>query len=670
MRRSRKTQLLQRSFRGALAALAALGAASLSACSDNGVTPSPDTGGPVVDGGPVADTGPTTGDASTPADAGDADPPALDLQPGPTCDQQDDPACAHPVNRILVPLLRGAGVPLDEAGAPEMCRRLAIDLVGRTPTDDELSKCIALPTAGRVDLFQAKPEYETLLKRRFAEILGYDVFLQWYAYIVEMDALVGQHAREELAYDQTIAELVLHPGFYSRHPGDDWTRAFFEVAFGREARDDEVKALRPLWIPWQPRFFCDGAIWYQLSQLGEDTADQNCFRLEYGVNPCACQVGFGYVGCNSAALGTEVDFGGADGCLNPNDFAGEENLYRTTTAAAGRPPRCPTGYPREACGDREYDFTTYMPMGLVTPLKDGTARRTQMVAQLSAALRGRDDFYEAAADRELRALLGWWQTGFRRPETDLPAVREVLVAELKGSNSLKSMQKMLLTSLLYTLPAERPAAAGVDPTQEPVALPPWTLGPSKFLAAESWLDSVGVSIGETLGACDVRFISSILNGADSYFVDNALLVPTPSTLGTQFSAQSYHDAAVSLGGCAADQVRPTVSSIGVVAAQRDLGQRLCAMGRAVLPDGLDGTAVPASGDDSGLGQVADHLYGRLLGRSAADAEKTALVGEMRSCLETGTASTGAGGAQACTNLETAGRWACQRLIDSAEFAIY
>src|SRR5262249_51531468 len=128
-----------------------------------------------------------------------------------------------------------------------------------------------------------------------------------------------------------------------------------------------------------------------------------------------------------------------------------------------------------------------------------TDDRKRLLA-LGEALAARPDFWEAGADRELAHLLGWWQIGFRRPDFDIPEVRALLADQLKATNSIRALHRTIVTSSLYTAAADAPTDAMDD-------VPPYATGPSKLLAAESWLDSAAAAVGERIGSCDFRFVA-------------------------------------------------------------------------------------------------------------------------------------------------------------------
>src|SRR5581483_4869915 len=114
-----------------------------------------------------------------------------------------------------------------------------------------------------------------------------------------------------------------------------------------------------------------------------------------------------------------------------------------------------------------------------------TAAQSQRLMQLGGAFAARRDFWEAAADRELKRFLGWWKEGVRHPDYDVPEVRRVVADELVKAGNVPTIQRLIVTSLLYVASAQ-PSADHADP-------PLWSMGPTKLLAAEPWIDSAATA---------------------------------------------------------------------------------------------------------------------------------------------------------------------------------
>src|SRR5262249_33008184 len=85
------------------------------------------------------------------------------------------------------------------------------------------------------------------------------------------------------------------------------------------------------------------------------------------------------------------------------------------------------------------------------------AAQAAHIDKLGAAIVARPDFWEAGADREIGRFIGWWKDGVRRPDFDLPEVRSALAGELKRTGSVRAIQRLIVTSPIYTAPPRPPA---------------------------------------------------------------------------------------------------------------------------------------------------------------------------------------------------------------------
>jgi hypothetical protein len=583
----------------------------------------------------------------------------------PTCEEKPDPHCANAIDHVVIPKLRSVHLEPRDGDAATVCRRLAIDLIGRIPTSEELDRCRAQTLDARVDTFMAMPEYVLEQQRTWAEIFGFDTDLVWYGYAADLDALVARFARGEVPYAAFATQVVVHPGFYALHQGDDWPAHVIDNFLGRSARPDEIAGMRPLSRIFEERVFCDAAIWTTAYQdavedgiapaEAEKEANDACVGSgseEFGYNFCSCQEGYGSIGCRSTTLGRPIDLG-TDGCRDPEAQDPTQYLYRLASVAPGSRASCADGATRRECHDKIVDENEQV-QGALGSLPAIDPALQQRLFAIGDALAARDDFWEAAVDRELRRFIGWWKDGIRRPDFDLPEVRTVLARMLRTSGDLRAIQKLIVTSLLYQAPSEPPVGLkkGVEP-------PLWSMGSTKMLTAENWLDSAGVAtVGTLLGYCDFRFLGIGELGPTN--TDPELVKHIPSPLGDEvFPETRYLSDAQQLGGCSADMARPRVSTVGMTYAQHDVARTLCAHAPAVLPPGFRNDDV----SDAALGGAAAHLVRRALSRDATAEEVTALGGEMKECLA-------AGAATGCESAEAAVRWLCVRIVDSAEFALY
>lgn len=581
------------------------------------------------------------------------DPPA---PPELTCDERPDPHCDHPIDRIMVPLLRGAGLEPRDASAEELCRRMAIDLIGRGPSRDEQAACAGKTPGEIFDLFATTDEYVRTQRRAWGDVLGYDTIVTWPTDLVELDHLVDQLYRDELAYPDFVIAAVMHPGLESLHPGDSWTTATFSAFLGRTARADEIAALRPFTELWDPRAFCDRGVWWTEYQrrlangVDEATAAQAADTIcrqgakpEWLLNPCRCTPRDGFPGCVTDVLGSRIAI--TPECVVPDNPYDAANEVRAVAYSPGGDPTCPDGTSRPECADRAIQGGGVL--APFAPAPPSSAALTAGVRSIGEAFVARTDLWEAEVDREARRMLGWWQATFRHPDSDLPAVRTLLADRLRGGETPREIQRLLMTSQLYVQPADVPLVPGVDPT----TLPPWAAGPSKLLSGESWLDTAGHAVGLVPQRCDFRFVT--IGGFGGYYVDPRLIDTRPSSLDDTYYTGYSIDAIGRLSGCNSEVKRPEISNIGLAFNQADIARVLCAYGEDVTPPGW-------SGD---FAEAATWLVGNVWHRAPRDGEVAQLASDMTSCVAAG-ATTG------CEDAATAARWACQRMIDSVEFTTY
>lgn len=569
---------------------------------------------------------------------------------GPGCEAQADPHCNNLINRVLVPMYRGSNLAIVDESHSELCRRMALDLVGRVPTVDEHAQCERETPEQMADRFMQSPEYVRQQRRAWGEHF-YNLDEQWYPYAVEVDDMVELLYREYIPYAEFITRLIVHPGFYSSFRGDDWSANVVRYALGRNARADEIAALRPLARVWDGRHFCDGVIWWnnRTRRNGSDqSADGACGRDEYGVNFCRCRDDRGMSSCRTDVFGMSVDFG-VDGCVDPEHRENEVNSLRVTDAGAGRGPVCP-GLPHyNQCQDRPYGDDG--PGGQLVRLQGISSAQRDRLYSLGRALAARPDFWEGAVDRELRRFLDWWQAGLRRPDFDIPMVRTVLANELRRTGSIRQIQRLIVTSLLYTQRAEL-APGEAAPAMAP---PVWSTGPTRIMTAERWLDSVFyVAFGETAGVCDFRFVTE--NYDWRMMTNRGLAMEAPMT--NQFT-DDYRTWARALSGCSSVQNRPIRSTLSIVTAQHEIALKLCAAGVEVIAHETPDAVTPDN-----YAAAVTRLYQRAVGRAPSDDERAAAVDEMMACNNEG-GDMGCGGSGLA-----AMRWFCARLLDSAEFAVY
>jgi hypothetical protein len=577
-----------------------------------------------------------------------------------SCEANPDPHCDHPIDRLLVPKLRQIGSTPRDASADEVCRRMAIDLLGRVPTDAERTTCRGQTFAQMAQTFLASPQFERTQRRAWSELAKYESLLIWGEDIVDLDGLVGALYRGDIGYPEFVRRYVVHPAFYGLHPDDSWTSNVFSIFLGRAARQDELDAARPLLVPWVAKAYAGREVFWNHYQsalangANEDSATNfgvtlayNGAKVEWGMNLCNCTPKLLLAGCFSMVFGELARF--EPFCVNPIAERAPENFHRLAPRTPSSDDLCPDDVTRRPeCADRERGPTqnTFDEFEQWAELPAAQAVQLNSVGD---ALLARDELWEAEVDRELRKLLGWWQATFKHPESDLPEVRALLAGMLRDGTSVRDVISLIVTSQLYVQPAAAPE--GVDP----VSSPQWAAGPSKLLAGESWLASAAIAVGETAGSCDFRFGQG--GEYEPQWIDPRLVESTVGTIEARLPATPPHGYSVRaiqrLGGCTGDSKRPEVSNVGLAFSQAAIARELCATAARVTPPGWTGD----------LREAAAFLVERAWSRPGDPSELDLFVSEMAACVAAGPTS-------GCADAGVAARWLCRRLLDAVPFATY
>lgn len=492
------------------------------------------------------------------------------------------------VDKVVVPLLRTSGREPSVEVPEILCRRLAIDLTGATPSAAEVTqRCTGRTPAEMVDYFMSKPQaphvpagsvpYAYVGRRAWSEIFGYrvieyDLTTSFYADVMELDDLVRKLYEGSLAYDRFAVEALISPAFLRRFGlvntvTSDLTQiaaTAVRIFLGREALPSDANDLGNLWRP------------FTLQSVGVTQARARypqctyCAHLAVTVRNGACG-GTEALLCQSTALGP-LRLG----------------ALSVPTVPVGSLPLRPSE---------------------ITGAAGAELRR---IGELFVRRR---EFAEAIVDRVLTRYLGWWLAGVYRPDYELPTVRDALVDSfIKGGYKLRSLEREVLTSVLYTqAQALRPG----DITEAPL----WAHGPTKQLQAEPFVDTLAAMTGVNLGGCDFRFAAGynaqgIFDGRSRILA--AYSFPTTPGLETGF----YVNTVRKLGGCPGGAERGEPSGLVPAQAKREALLRICT--NAVAQNTLTPRLDPALAPELGLPQLLEIQVLRLLGRQPTKDEIAAL----------------------------------------------
>jgi hypothetical protein len=414
--------------------------------------------------------------------------------------------CGHLINGQMEAFYEEAQVGYIREDDLRLCRRMSLDLIDRIPTWEEATgHCLGRSPEEMADYFMSLPDYVERGQRWWADVLAYnDAYdFSYWRFIEELDRIVGQLYRGEITYAR-FAELVLaHPAYVTRYSGQDRVNKAFDIFMGRDALPVESEDFEAFWRMWD-------VIDY------EDTDYGTGYRRPV-IDTRQCAGGTGEFLCESTLLGRHS-------VIIP--VLDEIEPWNRETNRVDL----------DALTDEQWEL-------LRTP---GRVFSSQTM------------FWEAAVDRALLRFLSWYDgvgPFAKPPGTALPAVRDALVAWFIEDQSFPALERLIVTSALYTASSRAP-----DSEDRPV----WSLGPIKQMSAEQWLYSIEDFTGYDLGNCDWRypFVRGGNRGEDeTYYHPHRYPVADPVNNRPDFS---FAEVARVFGGCPDRDVFLRQTTTGVV----------------------------------------------------------------------------------------------------------
>jgi hypothetical protein len=421
-------------------------------------------------------------------------------------------ACDNAVNAVVLPLLAREGVTPRAATTQEFCRRAYIDLAGAAPTWSEYrARCEGKSPAQIVDMLMSEGPYVDAGRRVWADAFQLDNRFAWYAYTRDLDAQVARLYKGELDYAELARVAVTHPAMISKHAGENVVAKAYSVFLGRDALPSERQDMLGLFHIWTTRESYDPSLFpLRFNRCSDDSSVCDKGRV--------CRNGV----CEDAFTYIEV-------FVDPSRCAGELGAVACSSPANGVRATLPAGR-----GDAPRT------LGELTP-EDLKALRApgDVIVKMPS-------FWEHAVDAVLERYLGWWHAGIELPGYDLPEVRRVLAERFKKTGAMRSLERDVLTSVLYGMAAD----GGGKPHQQ---------GPTKQMPAEAWLATVGKILGVRLGSCDPRY-----QNTTGRWVPEALVAPPGDLQGF-----AYVDHARILGGCPDQSSQLRATSVGVLHAMEE-----------------------------------------------------------------------------------------------------
>lgn len=435
------------------------------------------------------------------------------------------------IDAVLRPMLTDDGITAEIEDDAFLCRRLSIDLDGIPPSPFELeASCLGKSPREMALYFMNKPTaphvpdgstpYVWVNRRWWADAFQYQSTLNlgttWLTYVRQLDGLVADLYAGRIGYDEFARRALASPGFARRFGVFEFNHDLVQLAsqawrifFGREALPSEAADFGNLWRGWSTGYASDAQ---SKGYYPAECASYNCEHYEVGLTGYAC-AGVKQISCESTVLGS--------GAVLPSQpaFVRWDDLLPDDRDALEEPGR--------------------------------------LMAE-------RREFAEAAVDRALTKYLGWWKTSVYRPDSDIPAVRDALVAKFIADGfDIRALELEIVSSLLYAQRANR--TDGSAPNR-----PLWSYGPIKMVYAEAWLDSVALATGKALGGCDFRFSDTSPDA-----VTDAIPILYRFGRSPGISALFYADTAHDLGGCPIATVHGSPSGLVPAVTRRVALARIC-----------------------------------------------------------------------------------------------
>ena len=357
----------------------------------------------------------------------------------------------HPINAALAPS-SALGLTPRLADSDEVCRRAGFDLLGRPLTTTELGDCATAATLDDALLaLQGTDDYLLQSERHWADRLGTDDVIVDFRAIVSLYERVEALHRGELRYDEFVVDLLRHSGLINgEFTGRDRVRRVFRALLLRRPNAAEETALAGLWRAWL------------------------------------------------------IDFGGQ---TDP-EFPIPRNYGYVTPGLCEPLARCAT----ELWGGAVVDLSMIADADRFTPIYEDQLTDPENAAVYAALAAPGELFarqpetYEAQADAILDRFLDWdeGERDIRTPGFLFPAARAVVAELLRDTGDVPAAERLVLTSLLYiqTNVVDDGVTLGGAEDDRPH---PLSVGPTKPIGAEAWIETLQRTTSFDYGACDPRF---------------------------------------------------------------------------------------------------------------------------------------------------------------------
>ncbi len=548
-----------------------------------------------------------------------------DIQPRPVgddpdfsnCDADCEAYCAsmpfgNPLDEAMCPHLWGVGLDTRPVDDEQACRRIFADLTGQFPTYSQIeSQCLGRPVGAIVEDLIESEAFVFQNQRLWADRLRYNNVAVNLERIYDADELVGKLYRGLLRYDRFIEVMSAHPVLMRRFDNAfDRAEALFNIFVGRPPFENERADMSRLYNVWFNGYF-------DHPELGMRLPD--AFVQHKCLNEDETEIDE-----DTAGACTSVLWGFNRVILLPDFRSTEGERDETLTW-------------NELLTPEEWEL-------LQTPGK--------IVATWPVV-------WEHAVEEVVEHYLGY-DLAQKTPR----AIEQLVEYVLQHQGDIRAAHYAVLTSQLYLQSTE---CAGTECAGRE-NWPRWTYGPFRQAEAELWIDSVGASASQVLGACDHRLP-----------VPQQLLEESP--IGYEMVENSrweldlsgdeprvdteYSSFAQTLGGCPDNEVAGRFKAISILstATQEAFVTELC--GPANRGGGVDPDVLLPSGVGSGdalsedvARSIITHQTKRFFSRLPVDVELTMAAETSQTCTP------------APCDAEAFARASCYALLSSSEMLFY
>lgn len=533
------------------------------------------------------------------------------------CDADCEAYCAslpfdNPVDEAMCPHLWGVGLDTRPVDDEQACRRIFADLTGQFPTYSNIeSRCLGRPVGAIVEELIESETFVFQNQRLWADKLRYNNVAVNLERIYDADLLVGKLYRGLLRYDRFIEVASAHPVLVRRFDNaGDRAEALFNIFVGRPPFENERAEMSKLYSLWFNGYF-------DHPELGMRLPDA------FVEHKCLTEDGT-KIDENTAGACTSVLWGFNRVILLP-DFRATE-------------------------GEREEKLTWS---------ENLTAEEWELLQTPGKIVATWPVVWEHAVEEVLKQYLGY-DIAQKTPRV----VEQLVEYVLQHQGDIRAAHYAVLTSQLYLQSTE--CEGSLCANQEDYRR--WTYGPFRQADAELWIDSIGASASEVLGACDHRM------PVPSQFLDESPIgyeVVEASRWSLDQEADEprvdteYASFAQTLGGCPDNEVAGRFKAVSILstATQEAFVGELCGpanTGGGVAADILLPSSVNPgdSLSEDVATEILDFQVKRFFSRRPLEAELTMARETSQTCTP------------APCSAEAFARASCYALLSSSEMLFY